>query len=231
MFSMNQAGGSCSRGATRINKQQQNVGAGGVGGERPPGSATDLEGMWIQRGIELFEEDPEYQAKLKQFQKWHPPTFRGTQDTKDANEWIQDLEQIFKVITEQGGKGKAFINHIQPQNKRVEQKGKRKGVFINKVEAPEFKVCHQKLENKNGLVPDEEVNEATDGAAAVAAVGKRTGISRDRKKIAVGEFIAGDGGDRDAGIGRGGDWRCWSWEWGEIRDEQYSFFFLVKFIY
>ncbi|GLT99641.1 hypothetical protein SLE2022_170650 [Rubroshorea leprosula] len=104
--------------------------------------------MWVQRGIELFEEDPEYQAKLKQFQKWHPPTFRGTQDTKDANEWIQDLEQIFKVITEQGGKGKAFINHIQPQNKRVEQKDKRKGVFINKVEALEFKVCHQKHKAK-----------------------------------------------------------------------------------
>ncbi|GLT78521.1 hypothetical protein SLA2020_500530 [Shorea laevis] len=34
----------------------------------------NLEGMWVQRGIELFEEDPEYQAKLNQFQKWHPPT-------------------------------------------------------------------------------------------------------------------------------------------------------------
>ncbi|GKV17770.1 hypothetical protein SLEP1_g28231 [Rubroshorea leprosula] len=54
------------------------------------------------------------------------------------------------------------------------------------------------VENKNEDVPDEEV----DGAAAVAAVAKRTRISRGMRKIAVAEVIAGDGGD----------WRCWDWE-------------------
>ncbi|GKV42731.1 hypothetical protein SLEP1_g50109 [Rubroshorea leprosula] len=54
------------------------------------------------------------------------------------------------------------------------------------------------VENKNGEVPDEEV----DGVAAVAAVAKRTRISRGMRKIAVAEVIAGDGGD----------WRCWNWE-------------------
>ncbi|GKV37748.1 hypothetical protein SLEP1_g45738 [Rubroshorea leprosula] len=38
---------------------------------------------------------------------------------------------------------------MQPHNKRVKQKGKRRGVFINKVEAQERKVCHQKHEGED----------------------------------------------------------------------------------
>ncbi|GKU88117.1 hypothetical protein SLEP1_g2418 [Rubroshorea leprosula] len=92
---------------TRINEQQQNASVGGVVTISIDVLRTTMREMiqeamqdmntqrnvWRQsggnegpEGIELFEEDPEYQAKLKQFQKWHPSTCRGTQDTKDADE-------------------------------------------------------------------------------------------------------------------------------------------------
>ncbi|GKV42723.1 hypothetical protein SLEP1_g50101 [Rubroshorea leprosula] len=193
-----------------------------VRGEPATKCSEAMEGMWVQRGIELFEEDPEYQGKLKQFQKWHPTTFRGTQDTKDVNEWIQNLEQIFKVMRCKGHH-KVLLATFMLRGE-VRSWWKRKEQELNELRQEDMTVDQYKASRTwhlcccsekglrtalgtsfGGVETNRRQGEnatssaahagCSDGAADVAAVAQRIKISRGMRQIEVGNAITGDGGN------------------------------------
>lgn len=50
----------------------------------------------VLKEIEEIKDDLDYQAKMKWFQKWSPPAFKETQDTRTINArakiWSRSLE-------------------------------------------------------------------------------------------------------------------------------------------
>lgn len=52
----------------------------------------------VQSLEDLNEINNDRDCMFEQFNQTHPPTFDGRADPNVANDWIQDIEEIFNVL-------------------------------------------------------------------------------------------------------------------------------------